>query len=1659
MSRQFGRLLLTCFLCWSTFVGAQQANSGLLSINSAAVSLQLDATGVGYGLDSEGQVWRKVNKTGSNWQRLPGRFAALRVGMDDSVWGITFDFQALKLISQAWWQKFAVDTTDIAVGPDGTVSALSADGKVYQLDAITGEKLTQLAAIDLPITRLRADEHGLLWAWSHTAPQSFLRRFDGKQWVVIAPPLAAGLRELAAGPQGAIMAVSQAGAVHRWDANSKQWLLLDQIKDVQDVAIGPEDKPWFLNNSGRILATDLFIQVEGARQETKPALFTRLLTWKRVRGAATDISVSAQRDVLTVDTQSNVWQWKGKDTWTLMPGRMRKVAAAAQGAWGIDLEGRVMRFAGGYWTAQGLAQATHIAVAENGDAFALADNGKLFVFNAAKRQWFFGGGPAASDLAVGKLLPWLIDLNGRVWTWRDGAWVELPAINAQTIGVGSEGSVYVTTPDQAIMWLDKRENIWKAASGKASKIAVGAGGAPWIIGERNETYGSTLFFAENDKAIDARDAQALAAIRPVFTIPPPAASILPPSTKPVSLTSFIGVYQDVGVGADGSVMAVGLDGGLYCLQRADQRFALIGGATGRQVAVDQNGMPWLINQAQDLQRFYQGRWQNIADFKALDVAIGTENAAYAIEKNQQIVHRFFDAVPSQVLGQDGNPIRAKKLAVLGAQLWLITPTDRVSMCTARKCNSYNQIAQDIATSAEGTVMIVDSTGALLRYDPKLDSFVSYQTSVMLSKALSLAPQGLPWLVSQSGIVSGATLLTKSSVATNKDCTARFQNKVPATNPVTVQLIARTDNVQVLPSGVFNPLTNDSINGLIPSSAAVIFRLVSGSPLLAAVANGVQVSAQATAGALLTATYTICVQPTGAPCSSALINVKVISPVVLPAPVVLLAQAETVSVVAGATASVNVLGNDLRNGQPVQASQVTVVLLAGSSQFMSVAGSSINIAVGGQAGDTLVGSYAICALPASTPCSTATLTVSVAAAPILLQAQSDAGTVVVGGSASFNVLANDLRNGQPVQVSQVNLKLLAGSSQFMGVAGSVINVAVGGQAGSTLVGGYSICALPGNSPCSTATLTVSVTAAPIALQAQSDAGSVAQGATASFNVLGNDLRNGQPVQTFQVSFNLLAGSSQLMSSSGSAINIAVGAQFGDILVGNYAICALPGNTPCSTATLTVSVTAAPITVQAVADTGSVVAGAAASFNVLVNDVRNGQPVQASQVSLNLLAGSSQLMSISGSAISIAVGAQSGDTLIGNYAICALPANTPCSTATLTVQVTAPPITLQAQADTGSVVQGATASFSVLANDLRNGQPVQASQVNLTLLSGSSQRMSVVGGAINVAVGAQAGDTLVASYSICALPGNTPCSTATLTIQVTAPPITLQAQADAATAYTGVTATINVLANDLRNGQVVQPAQVSLNLVAGASPFMSVVGSGININPGALAGEALFGSYTICALPSGLQCSTATLTVQVAQALVANSDVTTLAYNAAGTSFNLLANDTYLGQPIALAVNVAGAVGDAFALQLSPSGDILMFAGAPGPATHTATYTVCLPSVGNPCATNTVAITVGVPALQALGWTATVAAGGFFEANNGVQYGAGLGTQNSVMITVTPAPASANDISVVSNGITSSPSRVTVNPFTQPNKLLTGTVQYCNRLQPLQCSSAPWRITVQ
>ena len=199
------------------------------------------------------------------------------------------------------------------------------------------------------------------------------------------------------------------------------------------------------------------------------------------------------------------------------------------------------------------------------------------------------------------------------------------------------------------------------------------------------------------------------------------------------------------------------------------------------------------------------------------------------------------------------------------------------------------------------------------------------------------------------------------------------------------------------------------------------------------------------------------------------------------------------------------------------------------------------------------------------------TLQVTGTPIA--AANDTGnTPATGGTAVPNVLANDTFNGAPATTANVTLTQVSASNPGLTLdpATGAVNVAPGTPAGThTLT--YRICDKATGTPCTTATVTVTVGTAPI--QARPDTTRIAPGATGVVvpNVLGNDSVQGSPAQLGTLVLSQVNTSNpalQLNTATG-AVSLTAPLPAGSYSL-TYQICQVGSPGTCSTATVTVIV---------------------------------------------------------------------------------------------------------------------------------------------------------------------------------------------------------------------------------------------------------------------------------------------------------------------------------------------------------------------------------------------------------------------------------------------------------------------------------------------------------
>jgi uncharacterized repeat protein (TIGR01451 family) len=210
-------------------------------------------------------------------------------------------------------------------------------------------------------------------------------------------------------------------------------------------------------------------------------------------------------------------------------------------------------------------------------------------------------------------------------------------------------------------------------------------------------------------------------------------------------------------------------------------------------------------------------------------------------------------------------------------------------------------------------------------------------------------------------------------------------------------------------------------------------------------------------------------------------------------------------VAGATAVLNVFGNDTLNGVAVNAADITLTPVTTGPLTVNANG-TVDVAPNTPAGTYTI-SYTICEVLNPANCDTATVTVTVVVSAAPIQAVADAGSVPDGGAGGIavaNVLVNDTLNGSPATLATVTITQLATSSPNVTLdpATGRVTVAPGSAAGTYTVN-YRICEILNPANCSEAVVTVTVVGVDIAPIAVDDDFSGDEGAPITGNAAAND----------------------------------------------------------------------------------------------------------------------------------------------------------------------------------------------------------------------------------------------------------------------------------------------------------------------------------------------------------------------------------------------------------------------------------------------------------------------------------------------------------------------------------------------------------------------------
>ena len=725
------------------------------------------------------------------------------------------------------------------------------------------------------------------------------------------------------------------------------------------------------------------------------------------------------------------------------------------------------------------------------------------------------------------------------------------------------------------------------------------------------------------------------------------------------------------------------------------------------------------------------------------------------------------------------------------------------------------------------------------------------------------------------------------------------------------------------------LLNDTFNGapIVLGTTPVSASLVTPVTGYSMSAVGVITVAAGTPPAAVTLNYQVCETAVPTNCAQAT-AVVAISPD---------AVADTLLAAAGTSTILNVLANDTAPLNPVvtvtaaPANGVATVLADGTIRYSPSEGFT--------GADSFT--YRLCLpAPAAGVCDSATVSLTVVATTLVATADDFTAAPIApaSGGTTASVLLNDTFNGLPINpgTTPVTATLVTPPTGYTMAANGQITVAPGTPPAATTLT-YQVCenAVPTN--CAQATAVVAVSPA-----AANDTLTATAGTTTVLNVTANDTLPSNPTLTVLVA----PGNGAVIVNADNTISYTPAAGFTGSDTFTYQVCLpAPAAGVCSTASVTVNV--GTTSVSALNDdfsaTPIVPATGGTTTSVLLNDSFNGALIVpgTTPVTATLITPPTGYSMSPSGVITVAAGLVPVATTL-SYQVCenAVPTNCAQATALVAVRPNVADDTLSA--GTGTTV------LNVAANDTLPLSPV------FTVIVAPLNGTAVVNGDNTISYTPNPGftGTDTFTYQVCLpAPNLNVCDTGSVSVTVSA--TTLQAVSDnfsgSPTLPGAGGSTPSVLGNDLINGVPVQPAQVTVSLIAPPAG-VSIDANGIISVAGSAVAGALNLTYQICEASNTGNCAQATALVLVRPDAV-NDVATTPAGQA--LSGSVAGND-----------NAGG--GSVFSLVTAPAqGTVVLNANGSYTYTPNAGYTgndsfiyqLCLPApYAGVCDTATLTITV-------------------------------------------------------------------------------------------------------
>jgi Tectonin domain len=225
----------------------------------------------------------------------------------------------------------------------------------------------------------------------------------------------------------------------------------------------------------------------------------RAQTWQLMPGAARDIAASSDGAVWAIGGKTTpggfeILRWDGASHWITMPGGAVRIAADPNGnAWVANDAHVILRYDGRQWVGVNGRAATDIGIGADGTIWVIGADAAPGGYNIyrstdAGEHWTQMPGAAERVAVDPRGNAWVVNSSHNIFSF-DGRKFGLEPGAAVDVSVGADGAVWVTGVDGAIYrWTN---GGWLKRSGGAVQISAGPAGVVWVVNAAGQIYKGT----------------------------------------------------------------------------------------------------------------------------------------------------------------------------------------------------------------------------------------------------------------------------------------------------------------------------------------------------------------------------------------------------------------------------------------------------------------------------------------------------------------------------------------------------------------------------------------------------------------------------------------------------------------------------------------------------------------------------------------------------------------------------------------------------------------------------------------------------------------------------------------------------------------------------------------------------------------------------------------------------------------------------------------------------------------------------------------------------------------------------------------------------------------------------------------------------------------